>query len=40
MLDVQRVPYVIPGAIRIDADEVDRRHAEMPRDREIVLYCT
>jgi membrane protein DedA with SNARE-associated domain len=39
-LDVKSVPFVIPGAIRIDADEVDRRHAELPRDREIVLYCT
>ena len=39
-LDVKRVPYLIPGAIRIDADEIDRRHAELPRDRELVLYCT
>jgi hypothetical protein len=39
-LDVKRVPFLIPGAIRIDADEVQRRHAELPRDREIVLYCT
>jgi membrane protein DedA with SNARE-associated domain len=39
-LDVRRVPYVIPGAIRIDADDIDRRHAELPRDRDIVLYCT
>lgn len=40
MLDVEREPYLIPGAIRIDADEVDQRFAELPRDREIVLYCT
>jgi membrane protein DedA with SNARE-associated domain len=39
-LDVKRVPFLIPGAIRIDADEVDQRHAELLRDREIVLYCT
>lgn len=39
-LDVRTVPFLIPGAIRIDADEVDRRHAELPKDREIVLYCT
>ena len=37
---MKRVPYLIPGAIWIDADEVDKRHAELPRDREIVLYCT
>ena len=39
-LDVRTVPFLIPGAIRIDADEVERRHAELAKDREIVLYCT
>jgi membrane protein DedA with SNARE-associated domain len=39
-LDVRTVPFLIPGAIRIDADEVERRHAELPKDREVVLYCT
>ena len=39
-LDVRAVPFLIPGAIRIDADEVERRHAELPKDLEIVLYCT
>lgn len=39
-LDVRAVPFLIPGAIRIDADEVERRHAELPKGREIVLYCT
>jgi membrane protein DedA with SNARE-associated domain len=40
VLDVQRVPFLIPGAIQIDADDVERRLAELPRDREVVLYCT
>jgi membrane protein DedA with SNARE-associated domain len=39
-LDVKRVPYLIRGAIWIQADEVERRRAELPRDQEIVLYCT
>jgi membrane protein DedA with SNARE-associated domain len=39
-LDVKSVPYLIRGAIRIDADQVEQRRAELPRDREIVLYCT
>jgi membrane protein DedA with SNARE-associated domain len=39
-LDVKSVPYLIRGAIWIEADEVERRRAELPRDREIVLYCT
>jgi len=30
----------LPGAIRLDPEELDARHAEIPRDRDIVLYCT
>jgi rhodanese-related sulfurtransferase len=33
-------PYMIPGALRISPEELERRHAEFPRDAEIVLYCT
>ena len=29
----------MPGARVIRIDELDARHAEIPRDREIVLYC-
>ena len=39
-LDVKMVPYQIRGALWIEADEVERRRTELPRDREIVLYCT
>ena len=30
----------IKGAVRIPADEVEARLGEIPRDREIVVYCT
>jgi membrane protein DedA with SNARE-associated domain/rhodanese-related sulfurtransferase len=30
----------IPGALRMTLEEVDRKLASLPRDREIVLYCT
>jgi membrane protein DedA with SNARE-associated domain/rhodanese-related sulfurtransferase len=30
----------IPDAIRIDPEEFEARHNELPRDRDIVLYCT
>jgi membrane protein DedA with SNARE-associated domain/rhodanese-related sulfurtransferase len=30
----------LPGAIRIDPEELDGRHKELPRDCDIVLYCT
>jgi membrane protein DedA with SNARE-associated domain len=39
-LDVVAEPYVIPTALRIAAEELERRHAEVPRDREVVVYCS
>ncbi len=30
----------IPGALQMDPAELARRHGEIPRDREIVLYCS
>lgn len=36
--DVTR--QVVPGAIRMDPEELDDRHEEIPRDCDIVLYCT
>ena len=33
-------PRRIPGALRMTIDEIDERLAELPRDREVVLYCT
>ncbi len=30
----------LPGALRIALEELDARHAEIPRDREIALYCS
>jgi membrane protein DedA with SNARE-associated domain/rhodanese-related sulfurtransferase len=39
-LDFLAEPYTIPGAMRIPLEELERRHSEIPKDREIVLYCT
>jgi membrane protein DedA with SNARE-associated domain len=33
-------PRRIPGAMVMTVDEVDARVAELPRGREIILYCT
>ena len=30
----------LPGAIRLDPEELDARHTDIPRDCDIVLYCT
>jgi rhodanese-related sulfurtransferase len=30
----------LPGAIRLDPEELDARHNDIPRDCDVVLYCT
>jgi rhodanese-related sulfurtransferase len=33
-------PHLIPGALHMNIDDVERRQLEIPRDRDIVLYCS
>jgi membrane protein DedA with SNARE-associated domain len=33
-------PRRIPGALRMTLEEIDERMAQLPRDGDIVLYCT
>jgi len=33
-------PRRIPGAVRVTFDEIDEKLAGLPRDREVILYCT
>jgi membrane protein DedA with SNARE-associated domain/rhodanese-related sulfurtransferase len=39
-VDFQAEPAIIPGALHMTVDELDARHGEIPRERDIVLYCT
>jgi membrane protein DedA with SNARE-associated domain len=39
-LETTTSPETIPGALRFDAKELGTRHLEIPRDRDIVLFCT
>ena len=39
-LDIEAFPQMIPGALRIAMEEIEERHAEIPRDRDVVLYCS
>jgi membrane protein DedA with SNARE-associated domain len=39
-IDFEAEPAIIPGALHMTIDELDERHNEIPREREIVLYCT
>ena len=39
-LEFEADPAMIPGAMHLTPDEIERRAQEIPRDREVVLYCT
>jgi membrane protein DedA with SNARE-associated domain len=39
-LDVIAVPYAVPGSRWIAAERLDDRLSEIPRDRELVVYCS
>ncbi len=39
-LEVENDRVKLPGAIWMTLDEIEIRHQEIPRDREVVLYCT
>src|SRR3989449_765779 len=39
-LDFEAEPSIIPGALHMTLEELEDRHHEIPRAREIVLYCT
>jgi len=39
-LDVAAIPFAIPGALRIAAEELERRHQDIPRDRNVIVYCS
>lgn len=39
-LDFDQEPFIIPGALHLRTEELEARHLEIPRDRDIILYCT
>jgi membrane protein DedA with SNARE-associated domain len=39
-IDFEADPETIPGAFRMDAKELEEKNDRLPRDREVVLYCT
>jgi rhodanese-related sulfurtransferase len=30
----------VPGALRIPLEELETRHIDIPRDRDIILFCS
>jgi len=39
-LEVESDNFKLPGAIWMTMDQLEIRHDEIPRDRDVVLYCT
>jgi len=33
-------PHTLPGALHVSPAEIPRRHGEIPRDRDVVLFCS
>jgi membrane protein DedA with SNARE-associated domain len=39
-LEFEIEPYTLPGAFQLPIEQLDEKHHEIPRDRDIILYCT
>jgi membrane protein DedA with SNARE-associated domain len=39
-LSFEADPEYIPGALHIDPEEFDHKQGDIPRDRDVILYCT
>ena len=39
-LDFEADPVVIPGAVHMSPEDLARHSQEIPRDRDVILYCT
>ena len=37
--DLAADPYTIPGSLQIAVEDLELRHHEIPRDRDVILYC-
>ncbi len=39
-IDFEADPGTVPGALHFDPGELEHRGKEIPRDRDVILYCT
>ncbi len=39
-VDVRLTPYALPGAVRLATEDVEQGRVDLPRDRDVVLYCS
>jgi membrane protein DedA with SNARE-associated domain len=40
ILEVEYDGWKLPGAIQMDLQEIETRHHEIPRDKDVILYCS
>ena len=38
--DFKALPHLLPGAVRVPMESIDRHNRRIPRDSDIVLYCS
>lgn len=38
--DFESAPHSITGALRMSPEELEHKHDQIPRDRDVILYCT
>lgn len=39
-VDFEANPETIPGALHMDAQDLEKNDGRLPRDRDVILYCT
>jgi hypothetical protein len=39
-VDVRLTPYGLPGAVRLAVEELEEGRVELPRNRDVVVYCS
>ena len=39
-VDVRLTPYALPGAIRLAVEDLEQGRVELPRERDVVVYCS
>ena len=37
---IEGEPYTIAGALRLSPEELSENHEQIPRDRDVILFCT
>jgi membrane protein DedA with SNARE-associated domain/rhodanese-related sulfurtransferase len=40
VVDLRNDPFIIKGALHLHLRELQLRHVEIPRDRDVILYCS